>query len=53
MSNQSHTSQNRYTLITSGGYTRFGRVEEPEPLPAPTEPIQLELDINQSTTDNK
>ena len=53
MNNQSHTSQNRYTLIASGGCIRFGRVEAQPVSSDPTEPIQLELDINQSTIDNK
>ena len=53
MNNQSNTSKNHYRLITSGGCIRFGRVEA-QPVSADlTEPIQLELDINQSTIDNK
>ena len=52
MNNNSMTSTQRLTLITKNGGIHVGWVEEPQTSPAPTEPIQLELDFNQSTDDN-
>ena len=46
-------SSRRLTLISKNGSIHVGWVEEPQASPAPTEPIQLELDFNQSTADNK
>ena len=40
------------TLISKNGGIHVGWVEEPQTSPAPTEPIQLKLDFNQSTSDN-
>ena len=52
MKNNTMTSNQRLTLITKNGSIHVGWVEEPQASPAPTDPIQLELDFNQSTADN-
>jgi len=53
MNNNTMTSNHRLTLISKSGGIHVGWVEDQLPSPAPTDPIQLELDFNQSTTDNK
>ena len=45
-------SNQRLTLISKNGGIHVGWVEEPQAPPAPTDPIQLELDFDQLTTDN-
>ena len=45
-------SNQRLTLISKNGGIHVGWVEEPQASPAPTEPIQLELDVNKSATNN-
>jgi len=52
MNNNTTTPNQRLTLISKNGGIHVGWVEEPQASPAPTEPIQLELDFNQSTTNN-
>ena len=46
-------SNQRLTLISKNGGIHVGWVEERQASPAPTDPIQIELDFNQSTTNNK
>ena len=53
MNNQTNTPDQRLTLISKNGGMHVGWVEEPQASSAATQPIQLELDFNQSTTDNK
>ena len=53
MNNHTTTPSQRLTLISKNGGIHVGWVEEPQASPGPTEPTQLELDFNQSTTDNK
>ena len=53
MNNHTTTPNQRLRLINKNGGIHVGWVEEPQASPAPTHPIQLELDFNQSTTDNK
>ena len=52
MNNQTTSPNQRLTLISKNGSIHVGWVGEPQTSPATTEPIQLELDFNQSTTDN-
>ena len=52
MNNQLAIRNKLLTLISTNGGIHVGWVEEPQASPAPTYPIQLELDFNQSTTDN-
>ena len=52
MNNHTPTPSQRLTLISKNGGIHVGWVEELEASPAPTELIQLELNFNQSTTDN-
>ena len=52
MNNHTTTPNRRLTLISKNGGIHIGWVEEPQASPAPKEPIQLELDFNQLTTDN-
>ena len=47
-----HESKQRLKLITMNGGVHVGWVEEPQASPAPPQPIQLEIDFNQSTTDS-
>ena len=53
MNNNKLTPSQRLTLVRKNGGIHVGWVEEPQAPPAPTHLIQLELDFNQSTTDNK
>ena len=53
MNNHTPTPSQRLTLISKNGGILVGWVEEPQASPGPTQPMQLELDFNQSTTDNK
>ena len=53
MNSHTTTPNQRLTLISKNGSIHVGLVEEPQASPAPTQLIQLELDFNQSTTDNK
>ena len=53
MNNHTTTPSQHLTLISKNGGIHVGWVEEPQASPAPTHLIQLELDFNQSTTDNK
>ena len=53
MNNQTTSPNQRFTLISKNGGIHVGWVEEPQDSPSPTEPIQLELDFNQSITDNQ
>ena len=52
MNNQPETLNQRLTLISKKGGIHVGWVEEPQASPAPTQPIQLELSLNQSRADN-
>ena len=54
MNNQSTTPQRleQFTLITTGGSIRFGRVEQIPASPPITDSIQLELDLKQATNDH-
>ena len=52
MNNSTTTSSQRLTLISKNGGIHVGWVEEPQASPAPTQPTQLELNFNQSTTNN-
>ena len=45
-------SNQRLTLISKNGGIHVGWVEDLPASTAPTQPIQLELDFRQSTTDN-
>ena len=47
MNNYTRTPNQRLTLIRKNGGIHVGWVEEPQASPAPTHPIQLELDFNQ------
>ena len=53
MNSYTTTPNQRLTLISKNGSIHVGWVEEPQASPAPTDPIQLELDFNQSTINNK
>ena len=53
MNKNSTTPNQRFTLVTKNGGIHVGWVEEPQASADPTEPMQLELDFNQSTTDNE
>ena len=53
MNNHTPTPSQRLTLISKNGGIHVGWVEEPQASPGPTQAMQLELDFNQSTTDNK
>ena len=52
MNNQSQTKKRNIKLINKNGSIHLGLVEEHQASPAPTDAIQLELDLNQPTTDN-
>ena len=52
MNSHTTTPDQRLTLISKNGGIHVGWVEEPQASPTPTHLIQLELDFNQSTTDN-
>ena len=43
-------SNQRLRLISKNGGIHIGWVEESQVSPAPTQPVQLEIDFNQSTT---
>ena len=51
MNYESQTTSQTLKLITKNGSIHLGLVEEHQASPAPTDAIQLELDLNQSTTD--
>ena len=53
MNNQTTSSNQRLTLISKNDGIHVGWVEETQASPAPMITIQLELDFNQSITDNK
>jgi len=53
MNTHTTTPHQRLALASKNGSIYVGWVEEPQASPSPTEPIQLELDFNQSTTKNK
>ena len=46
-------SNQRLTLISKNGGIHVGWVEVTQASPAPAQQIQLEIDFNQSTTNNK
>ena len=50
MNNHTTTPHQRLTLISKNGGIHVGWVEDLPASPAPTEPIQLELDFNQGDT---
>ena len=52
MNNHTTTPSQRLTLISKNGGIHVGWVEEPQVSAAPTQPVQLEIDFNQSTTNN-
>ena len=52
MNNHTTTSNQPLTLISKNGSIHVCLVEEPQASTAPTQSIQLELDFNQSTTEN-
>ena len=53
MNNHTTTPSQRLTIISKNGGIHVGWAEESQSSAAPADPIQLELDFNQSTTDNK
>jgi len=53
MNNQTTSLNQRLTLISKNGGIHVGWVEDELPSPAPNDPMQLELDFNQSSTNNK
>jgi len=53
MNNHTATSNQRLTLISKNGGIHVGWVEVTQASTAPTQSIQLEIDFNQSTTNNK
>ena len=53
MNSHTTTPNQRLALISKNGGIHLGWVEEPQALPAPTQPIRLELDFKQSSIDNK
>ena len=52
MENYNTTKIQNLRLINKNGSIHLGLVEEHQASPAPTDAIQLELDLNQPTTDN-
>lgn len=52
MDNHTTAPNQRLTLISKNGGIHVGWVEEPQTSPTRTDPIQLELEFNQSTTAN-
>jgi len=52
MNNQSQTTNQNLTLITKNGSICLGTMDDKSASPASKDPIQLELDFNQMTTDN-
>ena len=52
MNNQAKGKDQRLTLNSKNGGIHIGLVEEPQASPTRTDPIQLELEFNQSTTAN-
>ena len=53
MNDQTTTHNQLLTIISENGGIHVGWVEETQASAAPTEPIQLELDFNQSTSNNQ
>ena len=53
MNDQTTTPNQLLTIISENGGIHVGWVEETQASAAPTEPIQLELDFNQSTSNNQ